>query len=77
MPFGEPMVAGVCSCCGYLGECVEFVGMRTLLICCDCGRRAAERAQPMLPIAPLPVPKPKPPAREMRRSTAPARRRAG
>lgn len=35
------MIDGVCSCCGYLARCVEFIGMRTILICLECGQRAA------------------------------------
>jgi hypothetical protein len=70
------MVAGVCCCCGYLAECVEFRGpWRSVLICPQC--RAAAEPKPMLPIAP--VPRPKPPAREVRRFVAArtAGRRAG
>jgi hypothetical protein len=39
------MVTGMCSCCGYLGECARFIGFRTILICVDCGQRAARAQQ--------------------------------
>lgn len=70
------MIDGVCSCCGYLARCVEFIGLRSILICLECGQRAAARnAFDELPAAGErgELPGPKRAARETRSAAAPAR----
>lgn len=72
------MVDGMCSCCGYLASCMEFVGMRTLLICAECSQRAAANAglesvwvaRPRIDA----VPARKPPAREVAKPAGKKRR---
>jgi hypothetical protein len=69
----DPDLVGMCSSCGYLGYCVERLSARRyrILICAEC--RAIERGEPMLPLAPMP--KPRPPARETGKRAQPAKRR--
>lgn len=57
----EPII-GMCSRCRWLAYCEERIGERGFLqlICDEC--RAAEDSYPMLPIQPLPPPRP--PGRE-------------
>jgi hypothetical protein len=61
VPETPPELIGTCSHCGYLAYCEERLNARRrrILVCAEC---QAERGEPMLPLAPLP--RPRPPARE-------------